>query len=145
MRGECAPDDRYSFVSHHAVTRYVQRILCVSLAPEEQHGLSPAALAERHCLAAGTTHAAVAQTIATSIAVVTARRMGVSQVGTRAFGAHLRNGIVTTITEPIRRRHGGFKSEPSRRELQRGLRRVARCRQAGQEFGGADDAEGPPR
>lgn len=85
-----------SRLSHHAVTRYVQRVLGVTVTVDPAfEGSEMEALA--HCEAAGTTPAALEKTVVTP-AVVAAIEMGATKIkqsyGTMVIG---RYGVIVTI------------------------------------------------
>lgn len=93
--GPTGPEIR---VSYHAVTRYVQRILHVTVRgdfPDEKNR------ARAHCREAGTTIKAVRQMIWTP-GIALAVEMGVSQVSNGLFGVIIDpgTGVIATVIEP---------------------------------------------
>ncbi len=95
-------------VSYHAVTRYCQRILDVTV-PWAVDPLSPKEIAEAHCLTAEMSIEAVRALIMVP-AVQSASLAGITHVRVEDFVAKLgKNGIVVTIQEPPAKRTKPFK------------------------------------
>ncbi|WP_159953171.1 hypothetical protein [Rhizobium sp. 18065] len=93
-------------VSFHAVTRFVQRILGVTV---EGDFVSNKVQAQHHCDAAGLTIEKVRLMIWTP-AVEMAARSGFPSVGTSMFRATFNgDGVVVTIREPSRKEHRKLK------------------------------------
>lgn len=101
-RGDGRADDRHP-VSYHAVTRYCQRVLDVTV-DWTVPPLSPAEIAEAHALIARTTVEAVRAAVLTP-AVAAAVKLGLPFCRTDLFEAKMVEGCVTTIYElrPFRR------------------------------------------
>lgn len=125
-------------VTFHAVTRYVQRVLNVTLDAAViamvETGVRPwdrqRAVAEAHCEAAGLTLEQVRALIMCP-AVAIASKMRASQVSTADFQAKLCNGVVTTIVEPHVRHGTRMKQRgrtEGRSEAHKYLRRLKRNR-----------------
>lgn len=117
-----APADPVSF---HAVTRYVQRILLVTV-DWAQPPLSAAEIAEAHCLGASTTIDEVKSAILNP-AVRLAISLKVPFVRTALFEAKLRGGVVTTIYERRKFERPKLK-QCSRKEARRENHKLTRKR-----------------
>tara|TARA_R110002012_G_scaffold315261_2_gene528931 strand:- start:13978 stop:14439 length:462 start_codon:yes stop_codon:yes gene_type:complete len=93
--GQTGPEIR---VSYHAVTRYVQRILRVTV---DQDFKDEKQRARHHCMEAGTTIRNVRCAIWTP-GIALAVRMGVTQVSNGQFGVVIDpdTGVIATVIEP---------------------------------------------
>jgi hypothetical protein len=118
-------------VSYHAAIRFVERILLVT--PD---GVDPAlpssTQAEIYCAAAGTTVAKVRSTILTP-AVLMACKMGVPHISNAMLQARIQpdRGVITTIYEPrVQIPRGRQRSDPSKHEIGKHIRRSARKRKS---------------
>lgn len=96
-----APPEHTFRVTYHAITRYIQRILCVVVETEE--GMSYKAVAQAHCKAISKSMDEV-KAIILCPAVIAACMVGMTTVTTRSFRAVITpvTGVVVTISEPKR-------------------------------------------
>jgi hypothetical protein len=110
-------------VSYHAVTRYVQRFVGVTLEHVSGQGERDRALA--HCNAAGLSIDAVRELLSPPM-VRFAMQMGVPEFSLRGVHYHVENGVIITVTrdEPKNPTRLRVLSE---RELRRKMRRKDRC------------------
>lgn len=123
------PFDDPRRITLHAVTRYVQRILLVSVeGTEEVHETERARL---HCRALGRSIADVRAEIM-SPALAAAIGMGVNQVFTRRFWAAIQEGKVTTISQPRKRDTEKLKltSDAENRRILHALQRRSKIERA---------------
>jgi hypothetical protein len=81
-------------VTYHAVARYVQRVIGISVPDAE----TPRATAEHHAAAAGVTIDAIRSLICTP-AVAAAIRLGLPSIRTPDFVAVIAGGAIVTIKE----------------------------------------------
>lgn len=114
-----------SRLSHHAVTRYVQRVLGVTVTVDpDLEGSAMEALA--HCEAASTTPAAIEKTVVTP-AVVAAIELGATKIkqpyGVLVIGQH---GVIVTIL--IRSKNRPRNKTLTRREAHRAAQTINRRR-----------------
>ncbi len=112
-------------ITFHAVTRYVQRVLRVTV-DWAKPPFNAGEIAEAHCLSAGTTIDDIRAAI-----LIPAVRLAITHqvpfVRTATFEAKLREGVVTTIYE--RRRHERPKlKQRTRKEERRDARKFTRKR-----------------
>lgn len=120
-------------VSFHAITRYVQRMLGVTVpGMEEDANLSATAVALAHCQLAGVTRDQVCAAILQPV-VVAALALGASSARTREFEAILSRvpPMVMTVTSLEERRNARVRRMFSEREGRRMGKRIARQRRRG--------------
>ncbi len=110
-------------VSYHAVTRYVQRILKITVAGEFRDEKTRARF---HCRAAGMSTRAVRKLIWTP-GIALAVKMGMPRACNGEFHVEIEpvSGVIVTVTEPWPRDHGRLKILSSR-ELARGAKKIHR-------------------
>lgn len=132
-----AARDLTQFVSYHAVTRYVQRLLGVELPADEIAVIERAAMPSRrssavasaHCAAVGLTVEQV-QALIMVPAVAVASASGITRVSTSEFVARLSpEGVVVTVTE-VQEPHQRMKQR-GRKEMRRDLHRHNRRNRKG--------------
>ena len=114
-------------VTHHAITRYVQRVRGI-VVPGDEAAVGAEALAEQHCAAAATTPDQIrAEILCPEVRL--ALKLGATGVRTSTFFAALNptNRVVVTITVPDRSspefRLRNYSRKEGRREAHPRLRR----------------------
>ncbi|MDQ0135708.1 hypothetical protein J2T08_003629 [Neorhizobium galegae] len=110
-------------VSYRAVTRYVQRILKITVPGEFNDEKTRARF---HCRAAGLSTRAVRKLIWTP-GIALAVKMGMPRACNGQFHVEIEpvSGVIVTVTEPWSREHGRLKILSSR-ELARGAKKIHR-------------------
>ena len=107
-------------VTDHAITRYVQRVLGITLPGADR--LTRQESARQHCLAAGLAAAQVVSLILATPRLIDGLRAGAASVRSGSFIFAMQSGHVTTVLE-AEMRYPRLR-EPSTTEGRRKLRRV---------------------